>query len=178
MSLKLNTASGGSISLQEADTASNLTATLPAATGTVMVSGNMPAFSAYLSSNQSITSATFTKVQINVEEFDTSNAYDNTTNYRFTPQVAGYYQVNASLRCDASGVLTRFMINIYKNGAEFKRGTDTGNNTTEGVASALVYLNGSTDYIELYTYIAAASAVVGTAGQATNYFQASMIRAA
>ena len=38
MSLKLNTASGGSITLQEADTASNLTLTVPAQTGTVIAS--------------------------------------------------------------------------------------------------------------------------------------------
>jgi hypothetical protein len=36
MSLKLNTASGGSITLQEADTASNLTITVPAVTGTML----------------------------------------------------------------------------------------------------------------------------------------------
>lgn len=36
MSLKLNTASGGSISLQETNTASNLTLTLPAVDGTVI----------------------------------------------------------------------------------------------------------------------------------------------
>jgi hypothetical protein len=38
MSLKLNTASGGSITLQEADTASNLTLTVPATTGNILVS--------------------------------------------------------------------------------------------------------------------------------------------
>jgi len=37
MSLKLNTASGGSITLQEADTASNLTITVPAVTGTAVL---------------------------------------------------------------------------------------------------------------------------------------------
>jgi hypothetical protein len=44
MSLKLNTASGGSITLQEADTASNLTLTVPAQAGTIVTansSGNV-----------------------------------------------------------------------------------------------------------------------------------------
>lgn len=36
MSLKLNTASGGSITLQETDTASNVTLTVPAATATLL----------------------------------------------------------------------------------------------------------------------------------------------
>jgi hypothetical protein len=43
MSLKLNTASGGSITLQEADTASNLTITVPAVTGT-MATSTTPSF--------------------------------------------------------------------------------------------------------------------------------------
>ena len=43
MSLKLNTASGGSITLQEADTASNLTITVPATTGTMALTSNIPA---------------------------------------------------------------------------------------------------------------------------------------
>jgi hypothetical protein len=44
MSLKLNTASGGSITLQEADTASNLTLTVPAQAGSIVTadsSGNV-----------------------------------------------------------------------------------------------------------------------------------------
>jgi hypothetical protein len=43
MSLKLNTASGGSITLQEADTASNLTITVPAVSGT-MATSTTPSF--------------------------------------------------------------------------------------------------------------------------------------
>ena len=168
----------GTVTVTAPAVAGTNTATLPAATGTVMVSGNMPAFSAYLSANQNISASTFTKVQINTKEFDTASAYDNATNYRFTPLVAGYYQVNASFRYDASSLPTRAFIMIYKNGAEYKRGNDAGNNTTEIVVSTLVYLNGSTDYIELYAYIVATAAVIGTAGQATNYFQASMVRSA
>jgi hypothetical protein len=40
MSLKLNTASGGSITLQEADTASNLTLTVPATAGTILTTNS------------------------------------------------------------------------------------------------------------------------------------------
>jgi hypothetical protein len=46
---------------------------------------NTPAFMAKLSADQtSVSDDTFTKVQFNSEEFDTDNAYDNSTNYRFT----------------------------------------------------------------------------------------------
>jgi hypothetical protein len=137
-----------------------------------------PAFSAYLNTAQTITASTFTKVQINTEEFDTNSNYDNATNYRFTPTVAGYYQVNGSIRYDASTTPTRAIIGIYKNGAEFKRGNDLGNNSTQAIVSTLVYFNGSTDYIELWAYISAVTAIIGTAGQALIYFQASMVRSA
>ena len=56
-----------------------------------------PAFGVYMSGNQSIGSTGNSKVAFDTKTFDTNNNYDNTTNYRFTPTVAGYYQVNAIL---------------------------------------------------------------------------------
>jgi len=173
----------GTITIAAPAVAGTNTLTLPALTGTVITTGSTfggtgPAFSAYLASGQTITASTYTKVQINTKEFDTNSNYDNATNYRFTPTVAGYYQVNGSIRYDASTTPTRAIIGIYKNGAEFKRGNDLGNNSTQAIVSTLVYFNGSTDYIELWAYISAVTAIVGTAGQALVYFQASMVRSA
>jgi hypothetical protein len=166
----------GAVTVAVPAVAGTNTVTIAAQTGTLNVAG--PAFSAYLSTNQTITSSTYTKIQINTEEFDTNSNYDNATNYRFTPTVAGYYQVNGTMRYDASTTPTRAIIGIYKNGSEFKRGNDLGNNSTEAIISTLVYLNGSTDYIELWGYISAITAVIGTAGQALVYFQASLVRGA
>ena len=45
---------------------------------------NTPAFQAKVSSSQSISDDTFTKIQFNTEDFDTDGVYDNSTNYRFT----------------------------------------------------------------------------------------------
>jgi hypothetical protein len=42
MSLVLQSSGGGSVTIQEPTTASNLTATLPAATGTIVISGTTP----------------------------------------------------------------------------------------------------------------------------------------
>ena len=59
-----------------------------------------PAFHATKSANSNISSGTDTKIEFNSELFDTDNTYDNSSNYRFTPAVAGKYfvygQVNAS----------------------------------------------------------------------------------
>ena len=166
-------------------TAGNIT--VPAVTGTMMVSGNMPAFSAYLGANQNISNNTLTKIQINTEEFDTNNYFDNSTNYRFTPLIAGYYLIEGKLENSASTLPTRAFVTIYKNGSEYKRGVDILVPTTTGVQavniSALVYLNGSTDYIELYGYISASTPVIsgassGGQGVFTTYFQGILIRGA
>jgi len=181
--LILNGSTSGSVTLSSPAVSGTTTLTLPTTSGTVITTGSTfagtgPAFSAYLASGQTITASTYTKVQINTEEFDTNSNYDNATNYRFTPTVAGYYQVNGSIRYDASTTPTRAIIGIYKNGAEFKRGNDLGNNSTQAIVSTLVYFNGSTDYVELWAYITAVTAIIGTAGQALVYFQASMVRSA
>lgn len=147
------------------------------------VAGTGPTFSAYRSTNQSVTTATWTKVQLDTEEFDTASAFDNATNYRFTPQVAGYYQVNGGLSAQAtSSTLQAVSVSIYKNGSIFKQGSENRYGSTVGVSgsavAALVYLNGTTDYIELWAYITASNSPAVVGGQSTSYFSASLVRAA
>jgi len=164
--------------LQLASGTGNLV-TVPSVTGTAMVSGNMPAFSVYRGgSNQSITPSTVTKVQLNTEEFDTANAFDSTTNYRFTPQVAGYYQITAQIEVDGTGI-TRSFSAIYKNGSQFKIGTDgIYTSSYRSVVGSLVYLNGSTDYIELYGWANGTSPVFYNSSGAGCYFTGALVRAA
>jgi hypothetical protein len=156
-------------------------ASFPSATGTVMVSGNMPAFSAYLSADTAITNATGTKIPANTEEFDTNGYYDNTTNYRFTPLVAGYYQVSGQtlIGAPSTGVC---IVQIYKNGSVAKTGTQIPFSATANyiasTVSALIYFNGSTDYVELYAYQSSGTTQTMFGASYTNYFQAVMVRAA
>jgi len=137
-------------------------------------------FSAYLSANQSISASTFTKAQFNTTEFNLGSAYDATTNYRFTPTVAGYYQVN--LMIYASGTSTTSQnAYIYKNGVSFKAAQTTAASQQITSVPAIVYLNGSTDYIEAYSYVSGGTGIViaGTTGNAPFcYFQAMLIRSA
>ena len=140
------------------------------------VAGNGPAFSAYLNSNQSISASTWTKVQCTIEEFDTNSNYDNATNYRFTPTVAGYYQVSGTVDASASAAYTQGGVSLYKNGSIFKRGS-FANIGSQSTISSLIYLNGSTDYVELYAFIAGTSVAIQS-GQANAFFQAAMIRSA
>lgn len=140
------------------------------------VSGTGPAFSAYQSSAQTLSSATIEKLQFQAEEFDTSACFNSTTNYRFTPTVAGYYFFNGSMAISSSA--TTGFVSFYKNGSEAKRGTynsaSGGVNTIEG--TALIYCNGTTDYVELWGYLGTGQAL--SASSVYTYFQGFMVRAA
>lgn len=139
------------------------------------VAGTGPAFSAYQSSAQSaLTSNTWTKILYQTEEFDTNANYDTSTS-RFTPTVAGYYQVNASVFWPATTTFSG--IRIYKNGSSAKQGQWSGSASAgNAVVSALIYMNGSTDYLEIYGNTQTSQST--TASQSEVYFQASLVRAA
>lgn len=144
----------------------------------INVTGNVvtdaPAFSAY-QSNQTITSQTWTKLQFDDEVFDTANCYD-TTNYRFTPNIAGYYQVNCACKIDSGN--TRALGLIYKNGSILHRLFDADEDYLRVASgSALVYLNGSTDYIEIYAYRDGTSGDTNASVSSHSHFQAFLARA-
>ena len=175
----INGSTSGAITLAVPAVAGTNTATFPAATGTVMVSGNMPAFSAYFAGTQNISSGAFTKIQLNSKEFDTANAFDSTTNYRFQPLVAGYYQINGQIDATSTGTLTRIVPAMYKNGSGYKYGIDITAADTRANVSSLVYLNGSTDYIELYALLIGTGTLsLNSGGITDNYLNGSMVRSA
>lgn len=118
--------------------------------------GNAFAFRAYRATNQVVSSATFTKIQLTSETFDTNNWFDSTTNYRFTPTIAGYYRINGTLNWSTG---SRSIGIFYKNGAEKTRWADAYP-AYAGSGSDIFYMNGSTDYLELYTYCTGAGLTV------------------
>jgi len=128
------------------------TATIPNATGTIMVSGNMPAFSAYPTTTTTVATGTFTKVIFDVKLFDTASCY-NTSTSTYTPNVAGYYQINAC-QGSASAPGANNFICVYKNGSLYTFGSSTGalNSNPTWAYSNLIYMNGTTDYISVYLY--------------------------
>jgi len=144
------------------------------------VAGTGPAFSAYPTANQNITVSTFTKVQLNAELFDTASAFDITTNYRFTPQVAGYYQFSGNLYFSSTVSITTGHIVIYKNGsiAHFGSNNTATNSTMMSSIASLVYLNGSTDYVELYTYVSGTGSISVVGGSSLSYLHGCLVRGA
>jgi len=145
--------------------------------------GVAPAFSAYQSSAQTITAATYTKVQFQTKEFDTNNNFDNATNYRFTPTVAGYYQINSSIQFGASGnTISLAQIAICKNGVQYKVGglyysTSSNQSQVDLQVSSIVYLNGATDYVELYGYNIATTPTF-LQGSSASWFNGCLVRGA
>lgn len=139
-----------------------------------LVINNAPAFSAYQSTLQALTASTFAKLQVQTEEFDTNNNFDNVTNFRFTPTVAGYYLCIAGFQiATTSGNLS---LAFYKNGSIFKYATLVSASGTEINGSALIQCNGSTDFIEVFVLTGNSQNTV--ASQQATYFQAFMARSA
>ena len=171
----------GTMTLAGPSTNSNQTVNIPDATGTIMVSGNMPAFSAYATGSNSVTNNSFTKITLNAEEFDTAGYFDSTTNYRFTPLIAGYYHFSCAVNINnsASGIA---LVSFFKNGSEFKRCGQTKLDLSSSVSpsgSALIYMNGSTDYVELYCLQNSGGTVTtSSSGAPYVYMTGSLVRTA
>ena len=159
----------GSVVLQAPAVSGSTTITFAAQTGTLNVGG--PAFSAYQSSAQTLSTATFTKILYQTEEFDTNSNFASST---FTPTVAGYYQVVGAVQF---GSATTCAVRIYKNGSNLKQVFNSvTSSVSTGSGTALIYMNGSTDYVEIFAYLGAGQAL--TADVTTTYFQASLVRTA
>ena len=145
------------------------------------VAGNGPAFSAYMGSNQSVSNATQTKVAFDTEAFDTANCFD-TTNRRFTPNVAGYYLCSFNVQLAGPGTYTGTLAlvhNLYKNGGLVEQlGVVSTLSGYPGLnTSKLIYMNGTSDYLELYVYTNA-GAVTVQGGSNFSHFEGYLARAA
>jgi hypothetical protein len=125
-----------------------------------------------------VTIATATKVAFNGETWDTDNCFDSTTNFRFTADKAGYYQFNTNVLFDTSGAVGRNRLWFYKNGVEFTRIQDMPAPQAFEVmgGSALIELNGTTDYVEVYVQLGAATTRNVAFGSAATSFDAVWIR--
>ena len=120
---------------------------------------NTPAFEAYQSAVQTgVGDASWTKLTMNTEAFDTDSMYDNSSNYRFTPTTAGKYfvYVNAGMFSETSNKMNVANVAIYKNGSIYKISNITFNsgsdiaNEVNATVCAVVTFNGSSDYVEAY----------------------------
>jgi hypothetical protein len=137
--------------------------------GTTVITSSQPSFSARISSDQTVSANTFTKMACATEDWDTDSKYDATTNYRFTPTVAGYYQFNLGMRGSSDTIA---IIALYKNGAIFKRKVVEEH---KYATLSIIAVADADDYFEAFGYT---SGTTFNDETADNYFQAHYIRSA
>ena len=117
---------------------------------------NGPAFSVNLAAAQSVASNADTKVAYDTTIFDTDTDWDN-TNKRFVASKAGYYQLNVHHAASGTTV-TRQQLFLLKNGTKVARFFDVSAADPYIYAgSYLMYLNGTTDYAEVFAQVSATS---------------------
>ena len=141
----------------------------------IMSGQNYPAFMAYQSAaSTTISSSTETKVQFNTEVFDTDNTFDNSTNYRWTPGVAGKYWMSAQVLCLAgTDNLTEAEFYIKKNGSTRTKSSFNFTNNRASVASPIISITDevdlTTDYYEIYVSINDSSGSPSYGGDSTSF---------
>ncbi len=136
-----------------------------------------PAFRAEISGNKTLSDASSTKIAFDSEDFDTDSCYDASSNYRFTPNVAGKYLIGTQIRMlsDGNSLLATTNVMIYKNGSEHVNSpTNFRSNPINGQSyflSDIVTFNGSSDYVEIYVNADVDSVgIIAAAGNTCTFF--------
>tara|TARA_R100001082_G_C4352828_1_gene155386 strand:- start:1077 stop:1619 length:543 start_codon:yes stop_codon:yes gene_type:complete len=128
------------------------------------------------SSNQtSISSATATKIQFNSEDALTKTGTWDSTNYRWTPGVAGKYLISINVEIvPASSTAKQCLAYIYKNGSSICYGylnmndmylRSSGSNV---IGAVTIDTATATDYYEGFVYMQTNSGTVSVRAQADN----------
>ena len=158
IALTPNASGSGTFTIAAPNSNTDRTLTLPDEAGTVLTrassitQNDLPLFRAYMSANQTLVDSTTTKIAFDAETIDVGSCYD-TTNYRFLPSVAGYYWISCTSKFGSNGGdYNQLNGYFYKNGALYSRFlTMDPDGSYHMVSSAdLIYLNGSTDYVEVF----------------------------
>jgi hypothetical protein len=130
----------------------NFTGTLQQ-NGTSIGESNVPYFYVTRDSNQTMSNNTHTVLQFDSVEHDTASGY-NTSNYRYTPNVAGKYYFEACLQWTYSSSIgnTRYVY-LRKNAtAVVESSSREGGYGSIAQASGILTMNGSSDYVDIQVY--------------------------
>jgi len=108
------------------------------------VAGTGPAFSVYKATDQTLTAAVYTVLQFDSELFDTDSCWDTST-YKFTPNVAGYYYFGFTFSSTSSQTQ---LLQIRKNTTDYTIHYDFGSSSWANSGVIFLYLNGTTDFVQ------------------------------
>ncbi len=125
------------------------------------VAPKVPVFSVSLTSNtpDNLASNNYHLVDFSTYgavDFDNTSAW-NSANEKWQPQTAGYYSVSCTLSSGA-GTIRAAGPALYKNGSLYMNHhlwlqAESYGDDIAASMTTLVYLNGSSDYIQLYGYV-------------------------
>ncbi len=137
-----------------------------------------PAVMVTMSANQTITPLTQTLLNLDAKTFDTNNNFDTATQ-KFTPTIPGYYQVNVGVTCmSATNISNACVSYIFKNGSIISSMVNRAGSTTyqwSSTNSIVVYMNGTTDYLQLKGYTEATGGVIQGGSSGPTYFSAALL---
>ena len=131
---------------------SGLTTPLSVAQGGTGVA-SLPKFKVTKTTGQSVPASTASKVTFDSEIHDIGGYFDSTTNYRYIPLVAGYYNIMIGISWAWDNANTgSIVLRLRKNGVDVKTHL-TSNSGTTAVAQSFgdeVQMNGTTDFLEVW----------------------------
>lgn len=184
VALSGNASGTGTFTIASPNSNTDRTLNLPDSNGTILTTAtpgvpvNGPLFLATQSTAVTPASNTATKITVNTIAYDTNSNF-STANNRFQPTVAGYYQLNGSAVIQGSTGTNLADLAILKNGSAGIQGVlfynaGTVITTTAQTVSGILYMNGSTDYVELFGRVIG----TGTLTLSGAAFSGAMIRSA
>lgn len=123
-------------------------------------------FDVYLNASQTVTASTWTKIQLNTKNFDTSSNFDATTNYQFTAPITGYYQFNVSMGASNGGDTSIYAIGInvgtFSSAPTYQTLGNQGGASAPAISySKLIYLTAN-QTVQAYGYTASTTIVGST----------------
>jgi len=168
-----NASGTGTLTISAPNTNTDRSLTLPDGAGEIVVSSggalpaldgsaltNLPtptvgygAFQAVMTDSQSISLTTNTKIEFVSEVKDYESFYD-INNKRYQPDTAGLYFVQCRIEHETP-YNGEVKLKLYKNGSSYSEEITESPNTSgypSATLSALVPLNGTTDYLEMYVF--------------------------
>ena len=125
-----------------------------------------------------------TKIQWESVLVDTIGGW-STSNHRYQPNIAGYYLVGGVVRIQFPGINSYFNIAIKRNGSnnaadvldiQFQENNDSINNGVYPAATGMMFLNGTSDYIEMWI-MGDEAMVAHDSGSQKSHFFAQLVHA-
>lgn len=126
--------------------------------------------------DQPLPASTVTRVSFTATNYNVGSAF-NTASQRFQPSTAGYYLVAVQLHVINASVGAHFGFDLHKNGTAYYTvgGAIPSNGRGYAVNTDTVYMNGATDYLEVFGFQNGSATAAIHGGSYTTWFTATRV---